>query len=42
MGCRAFLSLWKNEEGQAITVGRCNIGAVSLNLPIILKITQMQ
>ena len=38
MGCRAFLSLWCNEEGRAVTVGRCNIGAVSLNLPIILKL----
>ena len=40
MGCRAFLSLWQNEEGKAITVGRCNIGAVSLNLPIILSLAQ--
>lgn len=40
MGCRAFLSLWRNEEGKAITIGRCNIGAVSLNLPIILSLAQ--
>lgn len=40
MGCRAFLSLWINEEGKAITIGRCNIGAVSLNLPIILTLAQ--
>ena len=42
MGCRAFLSLWQNEAGEAITVGRCNIGAVSLNLPIILKLAQLR
>ncbi len=42
MGCRAFLSLWQNEDGEAITIGRCNIGAVSLNLPIILKLAQLQ
>lgn len=42
MGCRAFLSLWRNEKGEAITIGRCNIGAVSLNLPIILRLTQLQ
>ena len=42
MGCRAFLSLWCNEEGRAVTVGRCNIGAVSLNLPIILKLAQLR
>ena len=42
MGCRAFLSFWQNEKGEAITVGRCNIGAVSLNLPIIIKYAQTQ
>lgn len=42
MGCRAFLSLWQNEEGRAVTTGRCNIGAVSLNLPIILKLAQLR
>ena len=42
MGCRAFLSLWCNEKGEAITIGRCNIGAVSLNLPIILKLAQIE
>ena len=41
MGCRAFLSLWLNEKGEAITIGRCNIGAVSLNLPVILRLTQL-
>lgn len=42
MGCRAFLSLWCNEKGEAVTIGRCNIGAVSLNLPIILKLAQLR
>lgn len=41
MGCRAYLTPWKNENGKYITVGRCNIGAVSLNLPLILKYTQL-
>lgn len=37
MGCRAYLSPWKDpESGEWITNGRCNIGAVSLNLPLIL------
>ncbi|MCJ8341433.1 MAG: anaerobic ribonucleoside-triphosphate reductase [Cetobacterium sp.] len=33
MGCRAFLSPWKNNEGQEIYSGRFNIGATSINLP---------
>lgn len=41
MGCRAYLSPWKNEEGKYVTIGRCNIGAVSLNIPVILKYTQI-
>ena len=44
MGCRAFLSPWyerggmhpADENDQPIFVGRFNIGAVSLNLPMIL------
>ena len=36
MGCRAYLSPWKDENGDYRTVGRCNIGAVSLNLPVIM------
>nr|DAM63253.1 MAG TPA: anaerobic ribonucleoside triphosphate reductase [Caudoviricetes sp.] len=42
MGCRAYLTPWANEKGQYITTGRCNIGAVSLNLPLILRIVQYQ
>ena len=42
MGCRAYLSPWANEKGQYIAVGRCNIGAVSINFPLILKFTQVK
>lgn len=41
MGCRAYLSPWKNEEGKYVTIGRCNIGAVSLNIPLIIKVAQL-
>lgn len=40
MGCRAYLSPWWNEEGKAVTIGRCNIGAVSLNIPLIISIAK--
>lgn len=36
MGCRAYLSDYQ-ENGESIFVGRANIGAVSLNLPMIWK-----
>lgn len=44
MGCRAFLSPWyerggmepADEEDKPIFVGRCNLGVVSLHLPMIL------
>ena len=44
MGCRAFLSLWFERGGmkpadandKAVTVGRFNLGAISLHLPMIL------
>lgn len=43
MGCRAFLSLWfekggkapLDENDKAISVGRFNVGAISLHLPMI-------
>ncbi len=35
MGCRAFLSPWKNEKGDYVFDGRFNMGVVSLNLPQI-------
>lgn len=40
MGCRAYLTEWHDKEGKAITVGRCNIGAVSLNLPLIWQVAK--
>lgn len=39
MGCRAYLTPWRDPVTKKyVTVGRCNIGAVSLNLPLIWKI----
>lgn len=35
MGCRSFLGVYQNEEGEYITDGRFNMGVVSLNLPQI-------
>lgn len=35
MGCRSFLSPWKDEEGNYKFEGRFNCGVVSLNLPQI-------
>ncbi|MBS5378868.1 MAG: anaerobic ribonucleoside-triphosphate reductase, partial [Veillonella sp.] len=35
MGCRSFLSPWKDENGEYKFDGRFNIGVVSLNLPQI-------
>lgn len=35
MGCRAYLSDYYDENGEMFFVGRCNIGAASLNLPMI-------
>lgn len=40
MGCRAFLSPWKNEAGEYISDGRFNMGVVSLNLPQIGILSQ--
>lgn len=43
MGCRAYLSEWHDPDtDEAITVGRCNIGAVSLNLPLIWKKAKLE
>ena len=43
MGCRAYLSPWKGPEtDQWITNGRCNIGAVSLNLPLIYAVAKQE
>lgn len=35
MGCRAFLSAWKDENGKEKYSGRFNIGATTINLPRI-------
>lgn len=35
MGCRSFLSVWKDSEGQEQLAGRNNLGVVSINLPRI-------
>ncbi len=50
MGCRAFLSPWyerggmepADEEDSPVFVGRFNIGAVSLHLPMILAKSRME
>lgn len=33
MGCRAFLSPWKDSNGKEVYAGRFNFGATSMNLP---------
>ena len=35
MGCRSFLGVWENENGEQIHDGRNNLGVISLNLPRI-------
>lgn len=35
MGCRAFLPVWKDENGKEKYAGRFNIGATTMNLPRI-------
>ena len=43
MGCRAYLSPWQDPEtGKYVTIGRCNIGAVSLNLPLLWEIARYE
>lgn len=43
MGCRAYLSPWQDPvTGKYVAVGRCNIGAVSLNIPLLIKIAQTE
>ena len=41
MGCRAYLSHYEDENG-ARTIGRCNIGAVSLNVPVIMAVAKQE
>lgn len=41
MGCRAFLTPWCDPKtDKYVATGRCNIGAVSLNLPLIWELSQ--
>ena len=40
MGCRSFLSPWKDENGDYKWEGRFNQGVVSINLPQIALVTQ--
>ena len=40
MGCRSFLSPWKDENGNYKWEGRFNMGVVSINLPQIALIAQ--
>lgn len=35
MGCRSFLSPWKNEKGEYQIYGRMNTGVISINLPYL-------
>lgn len=35
MGCRSFLSQWRDEHGNEVLDGRNNLGVVSINLPRI-------
>jgi anaerobic ribonucleoside-triphosphate reductase len=35
MGCRSFLSVWKDKDGREVLSGRNNLGVVSINLPRI-------
>lgn len=43
MGCRAYLSHWTDPKtNKVITVGRCNIGAVSLNIPLIIAVAKKE
>lgn len=43
MGCRAYLTPWKDPEtGKYVTIGRCNIGAVSINIPLLWEIAKYE
>ena len=35
MGCRSFLQVWKNADGEEVNSGRMNLGVVTVNLPRI-------
>lgn len=40
--CRAYLSHWGDSDHPSVTTGRCNIGAVSLNLPLIYAVAKRE
>lgn len=41
--CRAYLSHWTDPKtNKVVTVGRCNIGAVSLNIPLIIAVAKKE
>ena len=40
MGCRAYLSDFKGENGESVFIGRANIGACALHLPMIWQKSQ--
>lgn len=43
MGCRAYLTPWADPDtGKYVAIGRCNIGAVSLNLPVIIAVARKE
>ena len=43
MGCRAYLTPWQDPEtGKYVTIGRCNIGAVSLNIPLLISLARTE
>ena len=43
MGCRAYLSRWDDPKtGETVTIGRANIGAVSINLPLLWEIAKYE
>lgn len=43
MGCRAYLSHWVDPKtNKVVIVGRCNIGAVSLNIPLIIAVAKKE
>lgn len=39
MGCRSFLGVWRNKDGEEVLDGRNNLGVVTLNLPRIALIS---
>lgn len=43
MGCRAYLTPWADPNtNKYVTIGRCNIGAVSLNIPVIMAVCKKE